>query len=227
MRKEILRWRGREFVFLSCEATEGRTATDQMENIIGRMAAELQKMALSPANTIRTRLWGADRDSRDQGSLVRKKHNTGRNRAATSSYIAPDHFESDSRVSLDLIALRPSQPGLEKKIVESIPPRVPIDYLVYDGLVVLAGKTVVLPTLSEQLDEILPRITRILASAGTAWDRVIQVSCYLHGSQSVEELAAHFDKWVKRPLERMEIGFAQGYSAEGKLIEVEVTAELK
>jgi len=227
MRKEILRWRGREFVFLSFEAAGGRTATDQMENIFKRMAAELQHMELSLANTIRTRLWAADRESRDQGSLVRKNHNTGPNRAATSSYIAPEHFESDSRVGLDLIALRPSQPSLEKKIVETNPPRVPIDYLIYDGLVVLAGKTVVLPTLSEQLDEILPRITRILASAGTGWERVLQVSCYLHASQSAAELTAHFDKWVKVPLERMEIGFAQGYSAEGKLIEVEVTAELK
>jgi len=227
MRKEILRWRGREFVFLSCEASKSQTATDQMENIIGRMAAELQHMGLSPANTIRTRLWGIDRESRDQGSLVRKKHNTGPNRAATSSYIAPDHFESDSRVGLDLIALRPSKPDLEKKIVENVPPRVPIDYLVYDGLVVLAGKTVVLPTLGEQLDEILPRITRILASAGTGWERVIQVSCYLHAGQSVEELTAHFDKWVKVSLERMEIGFVQGYSAKGKLIEIETTAELK
>jgi enamine deaminase RidA (YjgF/YER057c/UK114 family) len=85
----------------------------------------------------------------------------------------------------------------------------------------------VLPTLDEQLDEILPRITGILSDAGTAWDQVINVSGYLHRSQPVEALIERFNKRVKVPIPRMEIAFVDGYSAEGKLIEIEVTAELK
>ena len=227
MRKKILKWAKREFVFLSCEGRRDKSATEEMQDIFGRLEEELRKMELSLANTIRTRLWGIDRESRDMGSAVRVENNTGKARAATSSYISPVHFESDARVGLDLIALRPSQPTLEKAIVENSPPRRPISYLIYDSLVVLAGKTVVLPTLDEQLDEILPRITTILSDAGTAWDKVINVSGYLHRSQPVEALIERFDKRVKVPIPRMEIAFVDGYSAEGKLIEIEVTAELK
>jgi len=226
MRKKILKWEKREFVLLSCEGKNGRSATEEMQDIFRRLDEELRKMELSPANTIRTRLWAIDRESRDMGSAVRAENNTGKARAATSSYIAPVHFASDARVGLDLIALRPSRPTLEKVIVENSPPRRPINYLIYDSLVVLAGKTVVLPTLDEQLDEILPRITAILRDAGTAWDKVIHVSGYLHRSQPVDAFMARFNKWVKTPVPRMEIVLVDGYSAEGKLIEVEVTAEL-
>ena len=227
MREEIIRCQGREFVRLSCEGKKGESAKEEMEDIFRRMDNELQKMELSLAHVIRTRLWAVDRDCRDMGSLVRVEHNTGRNRAATSSYISPGHFESDARVGLDLVALRPSQNNLEKLVVETIPPRVPINYLIYDSLVVLAGKTVVLPTLAEQLNEILPRITGILGDAGTNWEKVMEMSCYLHRSQSVKELTRHLDQCIKVPIPHLKVGFVDGYSAEGKFIEIEVTAELK
>lgn len=226
VRKKIVKWNKREFVFLSCEGRKGPTATEEMEDILRRLGEELALLSLSSDHIVRTRLWGIDRESRDLGSLVRAKHNTGKARAATSSYISPTRFESGARVGLDLIALKPSRPDLEKIIVENIPPRTPIDYLIFDSLLVLAGKTVVFPTLVEQLDEILPRITRILNKAGSAWEKVMHVSCYLHCSQKIDVLESGFEKWVKTALPRMEIGFVDGYSAEGKLIEVEVTAEL-
>lgn len=226
MRKKVVKWNHREFVFLSCEGRKGATAAEEMEDILRCLGEELALLGLSPDHIVRTRLWGVDRESRDLGSLVRAKHNTGKARAATSSYISPTHFESGARVSLDLIALKPSRPGLEKVIVENIPPRTPIDHLIFDSLLVLAGKTVVLPTLVEQLDEILPRIGRILEKAGSAWEKVIQVSCYLHRSQQVGVLESGFEKWVKTTPPRMEVGFVDGYSAKGKLIEIEVTAEL-
>jgi enamine deaminase RidA (YjgF/YER057c/UK114 family) len=226
MRKKIVKWNKREFVFLSCEGQKGATATEEMEDILRRLSEELTLLGLSTDHIVRTRLWGVDRESRDLGSRVRAKHNTGKTRAATSSYISPTRFESGARVGLDLVALKPSRPDLEKTVVENIPPRTPIDHLIFDSLLVLAGKTVVLPTLVEQLDEILPRITHILNNAGSAWEKVMHVSCYLHRSQKVDVLESSFEKWVKIALPRMEIGFVDGYSARGKLIEVEVTAEL-
>ena len=226
MRKMVVKWNDREFVALSCEGRKGSTATEEMEDVLHRLGEELAHLGLSWDHAVRTRLWGVDRESRDLGSLVRARHNVGNARAATSSYISPSHFESGARVGLDLIALKPSRAGLEKLIVESSPPRVPIDYLIFDSLLVLAGKTVVLPTLAEQLDEILPRITRILNGAGSSWEKVVHVACYLHRSQSVDLLEGGFDRWVNAPLPRVEIGFVDGYSARGKLVEVEVTAEL-
>jgi len=226
MRRKIVRWLDREFVTVSCEGRSAGNATDEMEGIFSRVTAELKEEGLSLEHTIRTRLWAVDRRSRDLGSDVRAKYNAGQARAATSSYILPGHFASEARVGLDLIALRPSAPGIKKIIVESDPPRKPVNYLVFDGLLVLAGKTVVLPTLEDQLDEILPRISGILTEAGSCWKEVVNVSCYLDRSQDVAALKRGFSKWVETPPTRMVIAKVEGYSAEGKLIEIEVTAEM-
>lgn len=225
LRKEIIQWIGREFVYISCEGRSIGNAADEMKNIYGRVSAELGEESLTLDQTIRTRLWAVDRESRDLASDVRAGYNVGQARAATSSYIMPGHFASSARVGLDLIALRPSVPNIEKEIVENDPPRRPINYLIFDSLLVLAGKTVVLPTLEEQLDEILPRITGILTAAGSSWQEVVNVSCYLHRSQKIGTLKKGFSKWVKAPLNRIEIAAVEGYSAEGKLVEIEVTAE--
>src|SRR6185369_17762209 len=99
------------------------------------------------------------------GSTERVKALSGRARSASSSYIAPGHFDSAARVAVDLIALRPSTPSAQKHIVEYDPAIVPIRFLVYDSVVVLSGVTTVLPTLAEQFDNIFPRITVSLADA--------------------------------------------------------------
>lgn len=226
LRKKIVQWVGREFIFISCEGYHAGTAAEQMEGIYDRINNELQAEGLSLNQIVRTRLWATDRESRDLGSDIRAKYNTNQARAATSSYIAPGHFSSGARVGLDVIALKPSRSEIKKQIVENDPPRKPINYLVFDSLLVLAGKTVVLPTLMEQLDEILPRITGILAEGGSSWQKVVNVSAYLHRSQAIADLRKGFAKEVKRMPPRMEIALVDGYSARGKLIEIEVTAEL-
>lgn len=226
IRKRIVQWLQREFVCISCEGSGSGTAIDQMEGIFDRITTELQEDGLSLDKTIRTRLWAADRKSRDIGSTVRAKYNVGQARAATSSYITPSHFASNAMVGLDLIVLKPAIKTLQKIIVEFVPPRIPINYLIFDSLLVLSGRTGGLPTLSEQLDEILPGITSILNQAGSSWDRVVNVSCYLHRTQSIETLRRGFAKWGAVPLSRMEIAAVEGYASEGKLLEVEVTAQI-
>lgn len=225
VRKEILFWLGREFVFLSGAGASVGTAADQMEDIFAGIRTELHSENLSLEQIVRTRLWAKDRQCRDMGSDVRSKYNVGQARAATSSYIMPTHLASGALVGLDVIALKPAGKNVKKILVESVPPRTPVSYLIFDSLLVLSGKTVVLPTLSAQLEEILPRITGILAEAGSGWERVVNVSCYLHQSQTSDSLRNIFAKLVPSPLPRMDIVAVEGYSAEGKLIEVEVTAE--
>ena len=61
----------------------GLTATDQTQDIFRRFDAELREMDLSLGNTVRTRLWGRDRESRDLGS--REPVNLGVGRQATAS----------------------------------------------------------------------------------------------------------------------------------------------
>ena len=182
-------------------------------------------MGLSLANTVRTRLWGRDRQSRTIGSDERVRVLSGKARSASSSYIAPGHFDSNAHIALDLLAMRPSRQVLEKTLVEYDPPITPLRYLVYDSLAFLSGVTAVLPTLGDQMSDILPRISSSLTNAGSSWDKAVMVSFYLHRSQKLETLKELFKKTVKAEIPQMEYAFVDGYSAEGKLIEIEVSAE--
>ena len=224
MRKKIFSWLGMEFIALSCESRPDATATEEAGEIFRRCADELRQAGLSLDNTVRTRLWGRDRKSRDLGSNVRVKTLSGGARSASSSFIAPGRFDSDGRVALDLLAMRPSRAGIEKALKEYDPPITPLRYLVYDSVVFLSGVTAVLPTLENQLADILPRIAGSLKDSGSSWDKAVKASFLLHRSQKLETLRELFKRHVGAQIPQMEYGFVDGYSAEGKLIEIEVTA---
>src|SRR4030095_7794702 len=197
MRKRIFTWLGKEFIELSGEAKASANATIEAQELFQRIDQELKAHGLSLDNTVRSRLWGRDRQSRDLGSTERVKILSGKARSASSSYIAPGHFDSTAKVALDLLAMRPTETNSAKRIVEYDPPIVPIRFLVYDSIVVLSGVTTVLPTLEEQLNNIIPRITGSLADAGSSWDKVARVSFYLHRSQTVDNLKTLFARHVK------------------------------
>ena len=226
MRKRIFTWLGKEFIELSGEAKPALNATIEAQELFQRFDQDLKLHGLSLANTVRSRLWGRDRQSRDLGSTERVKILSGKARSASSSYIAPDHFDSGAKVALDLIAMRPSQTSAAKRIVEYEPAIAPIRFLVYDSVVVLSGVTTVLPTLAEQFDNIFPRIAGSLADAGSSWEKVARVSFYLHRSQTLENLKALFSRHVTAKIPQLEYCFVDGYSSEGKFCEVEVTAAL-
>jgi enamine deaminase RidA (YjgF/YER057c/UK114 family) len=181
---------------------------------------------LSLDNTVRTRLWGKDRESRDLGSTERVKILSGNARSASSSFISPTHFDSDARVAIDLLAMHPSRPDLQKVLKEYDPPITPLRYLIYDSVVVLSGVTAVLPTLEEQMSDILPRIEGSLKVAGSSWKQVVQTSFLLHRSQNFKTIEAIFKKHVNADIPQMEYFHVDGYSSPGKLIEIEVTATI-
>jgi enamine deaminase RidA (YjgF/YER057c/UK114 family) len=226
MRKTIFPWLGHEFVALSAEATPVGNATDEAQGLFQRFNQELRNLGLSLDHTVRTRLWGRDRESRDLGSNERVRVLSGKARSASSSYISPVHFDSEARVALDLLAMQPLRPESQKTIREYDPPIVPIRFLVYESLVVLSGVTTVLPTLAEQLDNILPRIEGSLKDAGSSWERVAKIGFFLHRSQKVETLKELFQRHVTTKIPEMEYCQVDGYSSEGKLCEIEVTATI-
>lgn len=226
MRKKLFTWLGKEFIELSGEARPAANAPAEAQELFARFESELRAHDLSLGHTVRTRLWGRDRESRDLGSSERVKILSGAARSASSSYIAPAHFDSAARVALDLLAMRPADSAVQKRIVEYEPPIVPIRFLTYDGVVMLSGVTAVLPTLEAQLDDILPRIERSLADAGSSWEKAARVSFYLHRSQSIENLKNLFARRAGVELADREYCFVDGYSAEGKFCEIEVTARL-
>jgi enamine deaminase RidA (YjgF/YER057c/UK114 family) len=226
MRKEIHVWLGKEFVYLSAEATGQGDATQQTAATFARFQRELEEQGLSLDNTVRTRLWGRDRESRDEANTERFKTLAGRKRSVSSSYYSPSHFASDARVGLDLLAMKPSRPGQEKNLKEYDPPVIPLRYLIYDSVVFLSGVTAILRTLEEQLANILPRISESLRDAGTSWEKVARTSFYLHRTQSLDKLRQIFRENVHPNIPQMEYAFVDGYSNPGKLIEIEVTAKL-
>ena len=223
MRKRVFNWLGHEFIELSGEAAPGAAATEASA-LFQRFDRELHPHGLSLDNTVRSRLWGRDRTSRDAGSTERVKILSGKARSASSSYIAPGHFDSPASVAVDLLAMRPSRADQTKQIVEYDPPIVPIRFLVYDSIVVLSGVTTVLPTLAQQFDNILPRITGSLSDAGSSWDKVARVSFYYHRSQDLTHLRKLFSERISAQIPKMEYVVVDGYSSEGKFCEVEVTA---
>ena len=226
MRKRIFTWLGKEFIELSGEAKSAEDPSAEARDIFSRFDEELRSHDLSLDHTVRSRLWGRDRRSRDLGSEVRVKVLSGKARSASSSYICPGHFDSAANVAVDLIAMRPAQASAAKRIVEYDPPIVPIRFLTYEDVVVLSGVTTVLPTLEAQLDNILPRIAGSLADAGSSWDKAARISFYLHRSQAIDHLKELFRRRVAARIPQMEYCFVDGYSAEGKFCEVEVTARI-
>jgi hypothetical protein len=74
--------------------------------------------------------------------------------------------------------------------------------------------------------DILPRIEGSLVDAGASWDSVVKASFLLHRSQSLDTLRGLFADAVDAAIPQMEYGFVDGYSSEGKFIEIEVTAQL-
>ena len=224
MRKRIFTWLGKEFIELSGEAKAAANATIEAQELFQRIDQELKAHGSSLDNTVRSRLWGRDRQSRDLGSTERVKILSGKARSASSSYIAPGHFDSGAKVALDLLAMRPSQTSAAKRIVEYEPAIVPIRFLVYDSVIVLSGVTTVLPTLAEQFDNIFPRIAGSLKDAGSSWEKAARVSFYLHRSQTLENLKTLFARHVTAQVPQLEYCFVDGYSSEGKFCEVEVTA---
>lgn len=224
MHVTITNWLGMEFIELSAEAEPGPTARDQTDALFTAFADVLGNFGLTLADSLRSRIFGRDRAARDDASDVRRETLAGSARAATSSYIAPKIFASGAKVAMDLVARKPG-PGLEKAIRENDPPRLPCRYLTCGPLIVFSGQTAVLPGLEVQLKtDILPRITTYLGEAGCGWEQAVQTRCYLHASQSPNDLWAIFSQEVQTMPQKFEIRFVEGYSQEGKLVEVEVTA---
>lgn len=224
MHESVLNWLGQEFVVLSGEAPATGNAEAQTRALFDRFADTLARHQLTLADTVRSRLFGRDRAVRDLGSTIRVEVLSGPARCATSSYIAPARLASGADIAMDLIALRP-RPGLEKKIRENDPPRTPCRYLTCGPLMILSGQTCTDPGLETQVaGDILPRITGYLAEANSGWDQVAEANCYLHESQTPDAMRALFE----RVAGRLPSGFAchrvAGYSAPGKLVEVEITA---
>ncbi len=227
MRKKIFLRHEREFIALSGEGQSGRTVGEETQDLFRRTERELKELSLSLENTVRIRIWGKDGEARNQATAERSRILTERTKASSSSYICPGYFDSSAKVALDLIAVRPANPNLDRRPVDFDPPRNYLRYLIYDSFLFLSGFTSAGSNLDNQLAQILSEIEVSLVDGRTSWDNVIAASFYLHRSQKVELLKGLLEKERKAGLAQMEICFVDGFASEGRLLEVEVSAKLK
>lgn len=224
MHETVLDWLGQEFIVLSAEAKPQESAANQTRALFSAFEATLERHGLSLADTVRSRLYGRDRTARDAASAVRTDVLSGPARCATSSYIAPARLQSNADIAMDLIALRP-KPGQAKKIRENDPPRTPCRYLTCGPLIVLSGQTCTDPGLETQvIGDILPRISTYLGECGSDWKDVAEANCFLHESQSADHMRALYLRAAGLPPPRFACHRVAGYSAPGKLVEIEITA---
>jgi hypothetical protein len=105
MRKRVFHWQGQGFVYLGLEGKAGEPLEQQSQALFARAGHELRSFGLSlDKNVVRTRVFGRTREARNAVSDRRAKTFSGPARAATSSFIAPAHFESGADVARDLYA---------------------------------------------------------------------------------------------------------------------------
>jgi len=226
MRKRVFNWQGERFVYLALESRAGEPLEQQSKALFARAATELQSYGLSlDGNVVRTRVFGRTREARNAVSETRAKAFIGKARAATSSFIAPAHFESGADVALDLIAMWPPGDGATRHVVEHEPQQTFIRYLTWGSMVFLAGMTCEeYPTLKQQYEDILPRAGKLLAEAGCDWRNVVGISFFLHKEHDPDALLTGVARTAPVALDNAEIELVEGFSRPGKLIEIEITA---
>lgn len=225
MRQKIFPWHGRDFFWLSAEGSGVADASGQTRQLLVDFAESLRSLGLSLDNTVRTRLWARDAASRTIGSRERVRILVGQARSTSSSYIVPERFASDALIALDLLAMKPRKPEARKTLREYEPPKVPLRYLVYDSFVVLSGVIAAAgPTLSEQMEMIIQNISTSLDEVGLGWDKVISAHFYWQRSKTVDQLRKQVGRLVPVDIPQIVYVPVEGYSTEGTLVEIEVTA---
>jgi enamine deaminase RidA (YjgF/YER057c/UK114 family) len=224
MQKRIFSWLGREWIELSGEARPGTSVEEETTSRFRNFDQELKAHGLSLENTVRTRLWGRDREARNLGTAARSKILAGSSKASSSSYVSTYRFDSDARVALDLLAMR-SRADAERRPVEFRPPRNYLCYLRSDSVVFLSGYTSDAETLQEQVPKIINAVASGLIVAGTMWDKLVRISLFLHRSQKLETLKELLKSAPALPANcQREFGFVDGYAGDKSLLEVEATA---
>lgn len=225
MKKRIFSWLSREFVELSAEARPAALVEEETSSLFRGFEQELKTHGLSLENTVRTRLWGRDRDARNLGTAARSKILIGHAKAASSSYVSRNRFDSDAKVAVDMLAMKPSQSDAERRPVEFQPPRNYLCYLRYDSRVFLSGYTSDKETLDDQVPQVVSAVAGGLTVAGTGWDKLVKVSLFLHRSHKLETLKNLLGKGPAFPSScQIEFGFVDGYAGEKSQLEVEATA---
>lgn len=224
MKTKFFSWLDRDFVEISAEGRAGVPADVATTELLERFENELKTSGLSLDNTTRIRVWGRDKDARTLATAVRSKILGGNRKAASSSFISSEWFDSDATAGLELLAMRPVNLDAERRPVDFEPARNYLCYLGYESLLFFSGFTSDATTLEEQVPEIIRTLARAYAVSGASWGEVVKLSIFLQRNQKVELLRNLLAHGPKLNVPEVEISLVDGFAGEKYLLEIEATA---
>jgi enamine deaminase RidA (YjgF/YER057c/UK114 family) len=219
---------GRRMLYLSGEGDPALAPAAAFRKLVEQFERELKSgLGLTLDNTIRTRLWARTAADRQAASDERRRLLTGKARAASSSYIAADHFYSAASVGLDLVAMEPNSPANAKVVVEYDPPIAPPLYVVYEGIVVLSGLCLVEPTLEVAVPKTIAKLGEFMAKAGVGWPQVARIASFVKRPNGLDTMERVLEAALPNGGGRAEYTPIDGLAEDGAHVEIEVTARLQ
>jgi hypothetical protein len=224
MKTKLFTWSGREFVAIIGEGATGAPPDRAAHDLFAQFETELKMYQLSLDHTARIRVWGKDRQARTLATAARSKVLAGNRRAASSSFISAEWFDSDASAGLELLALRPRSQTARRAAVDFEPARNYLCYLDYDGLLFFSGFTSEAAVLEQQAAEVLETIGLALGRAEADWPQVVKLSALVQRGHSVDPVRQALERAGLLNIPEIEFTFVDGFAGEKYFLEIEATA---
>ena len=224
METKIFSWLGREFVELSGEARAGVAVDVATAELFQKFADRLSPLGLSLDNTVRIRVFGRDKQGRTAATAARSMVLSGSRRAASSSFISQEWFDSTGSAGLELLAMRPLTSSARRHPVDFDPPRNYLRYLDYDSLLFFSGFTSEAATLEHQVRELLTTLDEAFAQAKTDWSKVVKLSLLLQRGAKIDAVKRILAQANRLSVPEIEFSFVDGFAGEKYSLEIEATA---
>ncbi|MGH7887560.1 MAG: Rid family hydrolase, partial [Candidatus Binatia bacterium] len=174
--------------------------------------------------TARIRVFGRERQARTDATMARSKILSGSRRAASSSFISQEWFDSAGAAGLELLAMRPLISSAQRHPVDFEPPRNYLCYLEYDSVIFFSGFTSEAATLEQQVSEVLTTLDGAFAKAKTDWSKVVKLSLLLQRGSNIDSAKQILARANRLSVPETEFTFVDGFAGEKYLLEIEATA---
>jgi enamine deaminase RidA (YjgF/YER057c/UK114 family) len=224
MKTKSFSWLGREFVEIVGEGRAGVAADNAAHELFQKFEAALGARGLSFDNVARIRVWGRDKEARTLATAARSRILTGKRKAASSSFISQEWFDSDGTAGLELLAMRSINSTTPRNPIDFEPARNYLCYLDYDGLLFFSGFTSEAPNLEKQVVEVLATIDNALVRARSDWSKVVKLSALLQRGRDLETVRRVLVSPGRLNVPEIEYTFVDGFAGEKYLLEIEATA---
>jgi hypothetical protein len=227
MKSRLFTWLAREFIEMIGEGKAGVPPDVATQDLFGTFESELRSHGFSLENTARIRVWGRDKDARTLATATRSKILAGQRKAASSSFISQQWFDSDGTAGLELLAMKPTHGAVERRPVDFEPARNYLCYLRYDSVMFYSGYTSTADTFEDQVSEVLKAISGARAISGALaqdFRKTGRLSVFLHRSQKLSVAKDLLAKVNWLDLANVEFRLVDGFAGEKYLLEIEATA---